>query len=60
MIDGYESAGNARILPLERLVEMKLTSHRLKDRVHLRDMISIDIIDETWPARFSPELGARL
>jgi len=30
------------------LVTMKLTSYRDRDRVHLRDMISIGQIDETW------------
>lgn len=50
----------ARTLPLERLVTMKLTSFRDKDRVHIRDMISIGLIDETWPDRFSPILRERL
>ena len=39
---------------------MKLTSYRLKDRVHLQDMISVGLIDETWPAKFPPALGERL
>jgi hypothetical protein len=39
---------------------MKLTSYRLKDRVHLLDMINIGLIDQAWPARFSGELAARL
>ncbi len=50
----------ARTLPLERLVTMKLTSFRDKDRVHIRDMISIGLIDETWLDRFSPVLRERL
>lgn len=49
-----------RIVALEPLVRMKLTSYRDKDRMHLRDMIDVELIDATWPARFSPELAARL
>lgn len=45
---------------LEALVQMKLTSYRLKDRVHILDMIGVGLIDSTWPARFHPELGKRL
>ena len=48
------------ILQLESLVRMKLNSYRLKDRVHLLDMISVGLIDQTWPARFHPELSIRL
>ena len=59
-IDEYELIEGARTLPLEALVKMKLTSFGDKDRVHIRDMISIDMIDETWLPRFSPELRQRL
>ena len=59
-IDAVELMPNARTLPLEKLVGMKLTSYRLKDRVHLLDMISINLIDETWPQRYPDELGQRL
>ena len=52
--------GNARTLPIEKLVTMKLTSYRDKDQVHVRDMISIGIINESWPDRFSPVLRERL
>lgn len=52
--EGYE------ILQLESLVRMKLTSFRRKDQVHLLDMISVNLIDETWPSRFQPELSERL
>ncbi len=59
-IDEYEMMDDARTLTLEALVRMKLTSFRDKDRVHVRDMISIGMIDETWLGRFSTELQARL
>ena len=59
-ISDYELIENARILPLEALVRMKLTSFRRKDQVHILDMISIDMVDETWLPRFSPDLRLRL
>jgi hypothetical protein len=39
---------------------MKLTSFRDKDRTHLRDMISVGLIDESWPIKLPDELAARL
>lgn len=59
-IDDYAMMEDARTLKLEALVRMKLTSFRDKDRVHIRDMISIELIDESWLAHFSPELQMRL
>jgi hypothetical protein len=55
-----ESAATFRVLTLEALVRMKLTSFRHKDRMHLRDMIEVGLIDATWPDRFQSGLGSRL
>ena len=49
-----------RTLRLEALVRMKLTSFRDKDRMHLRDMIDVELVDESWCSRLPPELSARL
>ena len=49
-----------RVLALEALVQMKLVANRDKDRTHLRDFIEIRLIDNAWPARYPPELAARL
>jgi hypothetical protein len=49
-----------RVLSLEAIVKMKLTSNRDKDRMHVRDMLGVGLIDATWPARYPPELAARL
>lgn len=49
-----------RIVALKELVEMKLNSFRLKDRVHLIDMIQVGLVDSSWPAKFDPNLGERL
>jgi hypothetical protein len=45
---------------LAALVRMKLTSFRLKDRVHLLDMLEVGLIDESWYGSLTPELAARL
>ena len=39
---------------------MKLTSFRDKDRVHLRDLIGVGLIDPSWLTKFPPELAERL
>jgi hypothetical protein len=49
-----------RLLDLAPLVTMKLTSYRNKDRVHLRDMIEIGQLDESWLARVPASLRQRL
>jgi hypothetical protein len=59
-IDEYELMQNARTLPFESLVRMKLTSFRRKDQVHIQDMISIGLVNESWLDRLSPELEVRL
>jgi hypothetical protein len=59
-IDTYEWMGESRTLPFEKLVTMKLTSYRDKDRVHIRDMISVGLLDESWLERFPPELRRRM
>jgi hypothetical protein len=45
---------------LDALVRMKLTSFRLKDQVHLLDLLEVGLIDGTWCGRFPPQLSARL
>jgi hypothetical protein len=40
-----------RYLTLMQLVTIKLTAWRLKDRVHLQDMIGVGLIDGSWPSR---------
>jgi hypothetical protein len=59
-IGDSERGPEFQVVSLPALVRMKLTSFRLKDRVHLQDLIGVGQIDATWPARFPPELAARL
>jgi hypothetical protein len=49
-----------RVLSLEALVRMKLTSFRDKDRVHLRDLLDVGLVDASWLQRFPRELAERL
>lgn len=55
-----EPADQFRVLKLEALVRMKLTSYRDKDRTHLRDLTEVELIDQSWLARFPKELASRL
>jgi hypothetical protein len=55
-----EKAADFQVVCLPALVNMKLMAWRDKDRTHLRDMISVGLIDGAWPARFPPPLGERL
>jgi hypothetical protein len=49
-----------RVLSLDAIVRMKLTSHRRKDQMHLLDMIDVGLVDASWLDRMSSELAARL
>ncbi len=49
-----------RVLNLGALIRMKLTSFRDKDRTHLRDLLDVGLIDESWRARLPEPLAARL
>jgi hypothetical protein len=55
-----EPATQFRVLTLEALVRMKLTSFRRKDQMHLLDMIDVGLIDASWKSRFPADLGQRL
>ncbi len=59
-VEPTEYGDGIRTLPVQRLVRMKLNSYRLKDRVHLIDMIQVGIIDEDWLSRFPKPLAERL
>jgi hypothetical protein len=59
-VDDVDQGEKFRVLSLERLVQMKLTSYRVKDKTHLRDMLGVGLIDASWPGRFPEALAARL
>ncbi|HMF11056.1 MAG TPA: hypothetical protein VKE94_02090, partial [Gemmataceae bacterium] len=55
-----EQGSQFRLLTLDALVRMKLTSYRDKDRVHLRDMCEVGLLDASWPQRVPANLAERL
>ena len=59
-LEESEDDESFRVVTLEALVRMKLTSYRDKDRTHLRDMIDIELIDGSWPLKYPAELAQRL
>ena len=59
-LSAAESHETYRLLDLEPLVTMKLTSFRDKDRTHLRDLIEVGLIGSDWLDRLPPELAERL
>ncbi|HUG71383.1 MAG TPA: nucleotidyltransferase family protein [Pirellulaceae bacterium] len=59
-VDDAVDVAHHRTLSLEALVRMKLTAFRDKDRVHLRDMLDVELIDESWVPRFPSPLCNRL
>ncbi len=60
LLSESERGAAFQVVSLEPLVRMKLVSNRDKDRTHVRDMIALGLIDETWPARFPTVLAERL
>lgn len=55
-----EPADRFRIVTLEALVRMKLTAFRDKDRTHLRDLIDVGLVDESWREHLPADLYSRL
>jgi hypothetical protein len=49
-----------RVLSLDAVVKMKLTSFRDKDRTHVRDLIDVGLVDSSWLNRLPTELALRL
>ena len=49
-----------RVVTLEALVHMKLLSNRDKDRTHVRDLVGVGLIDQSWLAKLPPVLAERL
>lgn len=55
-----EPAEEYRVLTLPALVQIKLTAFRDKDRMHLRDLLEVGLVDASFLDRYPPELAARL
>ncbi len=59
-LHGTVQEAGFQLIPLEDLVRMKLVSFRDKDRMHLRDLIGVGLVDDGWTRRFPFELAGRL
>ncbi len=59
-VEPADTARGYRVVALESLVRMKLTSFRNKDWMHLIDMFDVGLIDGSWLDRLPPDLAARL
>lgn len=55
-----EASEAFRVLRLDALIRMKLTSFRDKDRTHLRDMIGVGLLDASWRENLPEALAERL
>ena len=59
-VSDSEDAEAFRLLTLEALVRMKLTSFRDKDRVHVRDLMAVGLVNDSWLDRVPAPLRSRL
>lgn len=59
-VSASEAAEEFRVLQLPALVGIKLTAYRDKDRTHLRDLLDVGLIDDSWGQRYPPVLADRL
>lgn len=57
---GSEESGGFSLISLQSLVRMKITAFRDKDRMHLRDLLEVGLIDESWTASLPAPLAKRL
>jgi hypothetical protein len=59
-LGGYRTIRQVRLVPLADLVRMKLTSFRLKDEVHVKDLDEAGLITPEIEAGLPPALHERL
>ena len=59
-VDDRQTLDQTPVVSLAGLVRMKLLANRDQDRVHLRDLIGVGLIDRSLVAIVPPELAPRL
>ncbi len=59
-VEEAEDAGDFRLIALPALIRMKLTAWRDKDRMHLRDLHSVGLLDPATLTHLLPALAERL
>jgi hypothetical protein len=58
-VEQFEHFAEYRVIELESLVQMKLTSFG-RNQVHVLDMIGVGLVDESWLEKLPADLAARL
>jgi hypothetical protein len=59
-VDESTDLGAFRVPNLDALVRIRLTAFRDKDRTHLRDLIGVGLVDQSWIRRMQAGLAERL
>ena len=59
-VDEAEDAGDFLLISLPALVQMKLAAWRDKDRMHLRDLAGVGLLNDSFLSNLSPPLAERL
>jgi hypothetical protein len=59
-VSDSEETETFRLVSLEALIKMKLTSFRDKNRVHVRDLIEVGLVDASWLHGLPDSLRPRL
>lgn len=59
-VEEAEDAGDFLLISLPALVRMKLAAWRDKDRMHLRDMADVGLLDSGFEGLLPPVLAERL
>jgi hypothetical protein len=59
-VSEFEETETFRLLSLDALVRMKLTAFRDQNRVHLRDLMAVGLVDTSWLERVPAALRSRL
>jgi hypothetical protein len=59
-VDESRPSATCQVLNLDALLRMSLASFRLNDRVDIRDLIDVGLVDSTWTSRLPSGLGSRL
>ena len=54
------AGGEYRVLNSAALVQIKLTAYRDKDRTHLRDLLEVGLVDDSWLQWYPTGLADRL
>lgn len=59
-VSASEQINGMQVLDLESLVQMQLVSHRTNDKVNVRDLIDVGLVDDAWVPRLPRGLQAHL